>query len=161
MNPIPIDYTTDFYKLDYIDIANDLVDLMLGHYVISNNKCYRWNGLIWSKINLQQELSSYVNNLKERYMDILEYQKANLGEPICSIKFNNFLKLFKYRRLSLILMNHPYLKYDGQWNANKNLIVYPDGLWDMVAGNYIENSKDYYIRTIKRENNEEIPNMEL
>jgi len=159
MNPILIDYTIDFYKLDYIDIANHLVDLMLGHYVISNKKCYKWDGLIWSKINLQHELSNYVNNLKQIYIDILEYQKANSGEPICSVKFNNFLKLFKYNRLSQILMNHPYLKYDGQWNANKNLIVYPDGLWDMVAGAYIVNSKDYYINRVVREEPEK-PNMD-
>lgn len=162
-NQVPIDYNINLYLLDNKQIAEYIARHMLGHYVISKNRCYRWNGQIWHLENLGH-IFGYINNhIAIKFRQIIAHQEAN-GERFPARVINNIKKIHYPTRANKIakeLLKVPEIQFHGQWNSNPYLEVTLAGLWDRLTGNYVENSKDYYIRTIKRENNEEIPNIEL
>lgn len=157
-NEIPIDYNEDLSGIDNEQIADIISRVMSGYHLVYKHRFYVWNGLIWERRNLSHYLSSYIYFfIYPRYQIIMKEQQAipkraiRKIDDICSPTFR--------KNIAPLIIKHRLLQFNGQWNANKNLIVYPEGLWDMVAGAYIVNSKDYYINKVVREEPEK-PNMD-
>jgi hypothetical protein len=148
-NELEIDYTTNLFTLNNIDIANHISQMMLGNHIIYKNRFYVWNGNIWEQEALGYYLFTYIsrNGVYNMYRSIELYQMAN-GHNIpksISKKIQYIGRPTRADRIARELMKCENLKFHGEFNANKDLVVYPDGLWDKSIGGYIENSKNYYI----------------
>jgi hypothetical protein len=150
-NEIPIDYSIDLGILSNYSIANTIAQMMAGYHLVKNNRFYSWNGLVWEATRLDFYLYYFFNKLvKPMYIAVLEKQYPNCETIPPKVKnhIDRLLTTGLAAKIAKIVMGLPELQWTGEWNSNPNYIVYPDGLWDISIGGYIENSKQYYINKV-------------
>ena len=140
-------------KQEDYTICEILYEILKDTHLVNNNFWYKYNGVIWEKLNSTCDVLFVINNIKEYVSNIYEkhYIENNLSTEhlklLSKICDNLSKKLTKngedisYLNASIKFFIKPNLKF----NEKKHLIAFQNGIYDLKNFLFRDGQPDDYI----------------